>query len=71
MVSNARPFVSVRPRESRMRTDDRRFSPARISGLNKRDAEDMLDWLEAHDVHFRFVTYHPRQGFTIEYKRAG
>ncbi len=35
-------------------------------GLTKTQAEDLLDWLEAHGIRNRQLSYHPGKGFFIE-----
>ena len=38
-------------------------------GLNKTDAERLLDWLEAHGVAQREVNYLDEQGFTVRWRQ--
>jgi hypothetical protein len=37
----------------------------RVSGLNKSEAEDLLDWLEANGYRDYKISYAPGQGFTV------
>jgi hypothetical protein len=41
-------------------------SPDEPEGLTKTQAEDLLDWLEAHDIQGREVSYQPGKGFFIQ-----
>jgi hypothetical protein len=34
-------------------------------GLTKTEAEDLLDWLEAHGIRDRHVSYQPGKGFFV------
>ncbi|HLN27116.1 MAG TPA: hypothetical protein VK395_05190 [Gemmataceae bacterium] len=39
--------------------------PANGAGLTKTQAEDLLDWFEAHGIHDRRVSYLPGKGFIV------
>jgi hypothetical protein len=39
----------------------------RCSGLTERQAENLLDWLEAHGLAPREVSYGEGQGFTVRW----
>ena len=41
--------------------------PLRVAGLNKSQAEDLLDWLEAHGLRDCHVAYTAGKGFTVSY----
>jgi hypothetical protein len=41
--------------------------PQRVAGLNKSQAEDLLDWLEANGYRDCHLAYTPGKGFTISY----
>lgn len=38
-----------------------------VRGLTKSEAEDLLDWLEAHEVSRREVAYAGEEGFVVSY----
>jgi hypothetical protein len=42
---------------------------ARASGLTQREAEELLDWLEANGFSQREVTYPPEGGVTVRWRR--
>jgi hypothetical protein len=39
----------------------------RRDGLTLPEAQDLLDWLEAHDIPERELTFHPAHGFSIRW----
>jgi hypothetical protein len=42
--------------------------PVRFSGLTCGDAEDLLDWLESHNLCGRVSLSEGGSGFTVEYQ---
>jgi hypothetical protein len=40
-----------------------------VAGLTQRQAEDLLDWLEAHGVKERLADYVPGSGVTVRWRR--
>ena len=70
-----RPSRLWRPRVQRVylpprfAARERVLAPGRrtVRGLTKSEAEDLLDWLEAHDVRRREVAYADEDGYAVSY----
>ena len=60
MASPRVPSETVRRRHPRM---DPGHPPEQ--GLTKTQAEDLLDWLEAHGIRDRQISYRPGKGFFV------
>ena len=60
-------FVSRRPDLRGVLNEERKnhVAPFCVSGLNKTEAEELLDWLEGHGCAGAEVTYLPETGFVV------
>jgi hypothetical protein len=66
-INRAAGRGQVRPPAWHLAMDQKPPVAARVSGLSWEEAEDLLDWLEAHGIHSAQVAHVIGEGFSVWY----